>query len=161
MKHTKAFTLIELLVVILIIGILAAVVLPHYKVAVIKAKVGTYLPLIKNIVEAEEAYYLANGSYASGSVSVMELSLDMPTQCSLAGGNTWKCGNDFLWDFSNQNGIYLWYCPTYNTSYSLCTAHWDFAIYKGYQYTAWSSTKLSCDGHSALGKRVCKSLKLN
>ena len=63
-ENKRAFTLIELLVVILIIGILAAVALPQYRVAVDKAHMAEAFAQVKALVVAEKAYYLANGEYA-------------------------------------------------------------------------------------------------
>ncbi|WP_428049027.1 type IV pilin protein [Candidatus Avelusimicrobium caledoniensis] len=75
MKNKQAFMLIELLVVVLIIGILAAVALPQYQKAVEKARAATIFPLLKAVGEAQENYYLANGTYAT---SFDDLTVDIP-----------------------------------------------------------------------------------
>ncbi len=81
LSNKKAFTLIELLVVVLIIGILAAVAVPQYQIAVIKARVMSLVPIMKSISNAQQVYKLANGEYAT---SFDELDIELPA------GGTWQ-----------------------------------------------------------------------
>lgn len=61
MQKQTGFTLIELLVAILIIGILAAIALPQYRMAVEKARVMGYLPGLRTLRGALERYQLQTG----------------------------------------------------------------------------------------------------
>ena len=75
LTSNEGFTLIELLVVVLIIGVLAAVALPQYQMAVMKANLAADLPLFIATVEAMEQYYLVNGSYP---LRVTDLDISLP-----------------------------------------------------------------------------------
>ena len=70
------FTLIELLVVVLIIGILAAVALPKYEIAVEKARAAEPLSVLKSLRDAQELYYMAYDRYTG---NLAELDIQVPT----------------------------------------------------------------------------------
>ncbi|WP_428048822.1 type IV pilin protein [Candidatus Avelusimicrobium caledoniensis] len=111
MKNTKAFTLIELLVVVLIIGILAAVALPQYQKAVIRARYKQAVLLGDAFLKAQQIYYMANGEYAN---TFEDLSIDFPAPSKTATASNYI----YSWGHCNISSGELLQCwPTQSPWY--------------------------------------------
>ena len=68
--NKKAFTLIELLVVVLIIGILAAIALPQYEIAVEKSRLTEAFTIASSVQKSIDVWLLENG-YPEGQVTLL------------------------------------------------------------------------------------------
>ena len=154
------FTLIELLVVVLIIGILAAVALPQYQVAVVKSRVGSILNLLKTITEAQELYYLAHGEYAD---KLNKLDIDIPSSCSPIrddSNESFKCDNGFMFTYHHNNAVNASYCPNNNHNLESCLNARDFLfnfrlLHRTQEPESGGKRSCSFYNESALGKKIC------
>ena len=130
-KTKKAFTLIELLVVVLIIGILAAIAVPQYQKAVMKANLHRGVSLVESLYQAQQAYYLAHGDFATD-IDALDVSIPKDESCEKIHNNLrsqYKCPfgtvglNDglvaILYIDPNVNYVYIHYLKDYTTGYNI------------------------------------------
>jgi type IV pilus assembly protein PilA len=105
-NNRKGFTLIELLIVVVIIGILAAIAIPKFANTKEKAFVASMKADLKNLVNAQEAYFADNQTYSNSLVSL---------GASQSPGNTLAIGaaNGTGWSATATNGATAQTCGIY------------------------------------------------
>ncbi|MGN0016981.1 MAG: type IV pilin protein [Candidatus Avelusimicrobium sp.] len=144
MYQESGFTLIELLVVVLIIGILAAVALPQYTVAVEKSRTMTLVTVLSALADAEDVYYLANGSYTN---DLSALDIEPPAGSSVSGEIMTLANGQTL--FLNSGGRGFVAGGTNHVQIDIFLEHTTVDAQGRYCYAA---------EDDSIGNRVCKSL---
>lgn len=75
-RRNKAFTLVEILIVVVILGILAAIVVPQFTNATQDAQTGNLRAQIKSLQNQIELYKARTGAYPSNAGTLWALLID-------------------------------------------------------------------------------------
>ncbi len=100
-KHSNGFTLVEILIVVVILGLLAAIVIPHFSSYSDESKINSFAACVKNIASAADYHYNRSGEYFEDSGSG-ELPADLDDY--IVSGK-WTNGTPIggVWDFEQDD----------------------------------------------------------
>jgi prepilin-type N-terminal cleavage/methylation domain-containing protein len=137
--NKNAFTLIELLVAVLIIGILAAIALPQYNIAVEKSRARAVMPLVRAMYDACLRYRLVNGDYNGIDMDKLDITIKSPVgfSCDLITDDS-LTDNPFAMPHCGNNKVDIGMPDNYVTRYN---------------------GKIFCDSHQgAYSDKICESI---
>jgi general secretion pathway protein G len=132
---TSAFTLIELLLVLVILGILAAIVVPKFSGRTEQAKITAAITQISSFSTALDAYEVDNGGYPQGKNGLNSL-VAAPN-----GLTTWK--GPYLKEIPLDpwGNPYVYECPGRHSAYDLYSVGKDGRSGTDDDVTNWQNKK--------------------
>ncbi len=131
MHRRKGFTLIELLIVVAIIAILAAIAIPNFLEAQVRAKVSRAKADMRSITTAIEAYFVDHNKYAPmtqssyGDNTSGYLRFNLTTPIAYLTSKELRDPFAFWNKSSDDIEFYSYHVPRYYLNYNPGSAYWQ------------------------------------
>ncbi len=130
-RNRKAgFTLVEILIVVVILGILAAIVIPQFSSASESAKASSLISQLQTVRSQLELFQVQHGgNYPTAMVAGGSAS-DAPTWQPMTDDHDWDATNGFVYT-GDSFGPYLQKYPSNpfareNGAFNVVASHWEY-----------------------------------